>query len=272
MTNRTESPVIIWAPTTRCGTTLLQRLITSSGDIIVFGEDLFLVRDIPHLISKFHEQESMANQALEKFSRGEVNFWSPNVYPDLEKYGNAMVDFFYRIIGLYRETADEKEFENWGLKTPEFDQTSYEIFSTLLPRARHLFIYRHIQDVLKSQKGRGWIEEPGDVEENAETWADNTTQMLDDFAERDRHYCVQFRELLDNKTDYVGKIEEFLGISGIDMDVFDHKINTWQDDSDGSSNDSYTEPVELTEQEETIMQETAWEVLERPEFEENSPE
>ena len=55
--------VFIWAPVPRCGTGLLQRLVTSSRQVLVFGEDAFLVQVLPRSLLARHDARAETEQA-----------------------------------------------------------------------------------------------------------------------------------------------------------------------------------------------------------------
>ena len=57
-----EKPVFIWAPAQRCGTGLLQRLVTSSKEVIVFGEDRFFTDNLPNLMLEHAEHAEQIAQ------------------------------------------------------------------------------------------------------------------------------------------------------------------------------------------------------------------
>lgn len=257
-----DTPVFIWAPSTRCGTTLLQRLITSSRDLLVFGEDLYFLERIPRYLTKLNQQEDHARESLERFLNGEYNFWSPNVFPDLDAYSRLIVEHFYELAGLYRRTAREGDFDGWGLKAPKFLPNSYELFKSLLPRARHVVIHRHVVDVLKSQKGRGWIDTEDRLRENARGWNDGVRELEDRLRGSENAYFVSYDQLIENKHAGVRDLEAFLGISGIDLEVFDVRVNTFQGSEEGRSPEQYVEPKSLDDREHEIALEEAREALE----------
>ncbi len=259
-----DAPVFVWAPSTRCGTTLLQRLLTSSRELLIFGEDLYFLRDIPHYLTKLHEQEEHARRSLERFLGGDFDFWSPNVFPELDSYSRLLVEHFYELAKLYRDTAREGDFGGWGLKSPKFNPNSYELFKSLLPRARHVVIYRRVFEVLQSQKGRGWIEDEAELRERARGWKERVLQLEEGIRGDDNVLFVGYERLIEEKDDTVGSLEEFLGISGIQMDVFETRVNTFSGSPErGRSPDQYVEPKPLADRERRIALEEAREGLSR---------
>jgi hypothetical protein len=74
------APIVISSPTTRSGTTLLQRLLCSSDNAIVYGEvcssdlDLYLNFFINRAMM-YQFNRAKLDSSLEMFKQGEVNDW-----------------------------------------------------------------------------------------------------------------------------------------------------------------------------------------------------
>jgi hypothetical protein len=59
----------------------------------------------------------------------------------------------------------------------------------------------------------------------------------------------------------MSELQSFLGLSELDIKVFDHKINTFiGEEQDGHSETSYVKPVSLSDEEETLCQQVQNEV------------
>ena len=86
-----EGPVFIWAPAQRCGTGLLQRLITSSKEVIVFGEDRFLTDNLPNLMLEHAEHAEQIKQDTGKLASGDHSGWYPSALPNYEGYLDCLL-------------------------------------------------------------------------------------------------------------------------------------------------------------------------------------
>ena len=62
--------IFIWAPTQRCGTGLVQRLVTSSKEVLIFGEDKFLTDWLPKLMIEHAELDNDIKDSTAKLAAG----------------------------------------------------------------------------------------------------------------------------------------------------------------------------------------------------------
>src|SRR5258706_12344259 len=94
-------PLILTAPTIRCGTTLLQRLICSSPHGLMFGEtaanDLITALQLGAIKTTMYGQNrNQFATSLATFQQGDVNDWMIDLLPDVDGYPPALGDGFLR--------------------------------------------------------------------------------------------------------------------------------------------------------------------------------
>lgn len=252
--NKQSAPVFVWAPLGRCGTGLLQRLITSSGDVLMYGEDRFLTQSLPAQILMHNniQQESLASTSA--LANGDYSNWSPNAFPDGKGYINLLFSCTYQLADLYRSDSQKYGFPRWGTKLPEINLTHLEVLKQLLPNGKHIFIHRNIGDVVRSSKARRWIKDLQTVLNCAQKWTNNMHATLAAAQELNLH-VLRYEDLMADSTAECRKLQEFLGISPMDMTVFNHKVNTWpiDDKEHGLSATQYIEPEDLTDEELAIL-------------------
>ena len=81
-----DGPIFIWAPTQRCGSGLLQRLVTSSGEALIFGEEDYLTLQIPAQLLRC-DREARRNAAeLARLAAGDPSGWYVHAYPPADRY------------------------------------------------------------------------------------------------------------------------------------------------------------------------------------------
>lgn len=248
-------PLFIWAPTTRCGTTLLQRLITSSDELIVYGEFEYYAMDLINIFTQLTrlKDDGQFDEDRKRYADGELDFWCPHLKPDTEQLQQSVAEHFYRITTIYENTAREDGFERWGLKNPHFPEESLEPLRMLLPRSKHLFIIRNPYDVAESQKGRGWISSIDELRETARNWNQNVQGILNQYSNDDRSLIISFNDLIEDQSETVERLEQYLDIEGIDQSVFKMKVNNWAEQGDDP--EQYVEPKQLTPEEDDIITE-----------------
>ncbi|MFT4975158.1 MAG: hypothetical protein ACI8S6_001045 [Myxococcota bacterium] len=232
-----DNAVFIWAPTQRCGTGLLQRLVTSSREVLVFGEDRHIALDLPGQL--LHCSRPLTDQSAlrERLASGDLEGWYVHVYPPADAYRVSLIQNFNTLAALYTETARSHGFSRWGTKYPDFQLNEAQVLSKLLPGARHLFIYRDIVDVLRSVKARGWLTSPQVAVQYARQWVRGVNQALSNLVGDERFHMIRYEDLVARPGAHLPDLAAFLGVSALDARVFSHRTN---------APSGYTAPLALT--------------------------
>jgi len=155
------APVIVVGPTTRCGTSLLQRALNSTRKIVIYGENFTFMHKYPDMLrglDKHVEGKRRNIRASRDLLLSGEDFEGSSLFPDYDNYIAALRQNFFGIARFYRSDAAALGFQRWGIKHQIRDQRSFEIVPQLMSRAVFIFIYRELLAVAKSAKAR-W---PGD--------------------------------------------------------------------------------------------------------------
>jgi len=232
--------LIIWAPTARCGVTLLQRLITSTNAIFVYGENAFLMRFLP---DKIMEARANRDQSRARFINDQ-NFWSSSVNPEPDK----MIDFYSATIcNLFDKYQGDCPSPEFGIKEPLFHKGRYEVINNIL-HPRHIYISRGITDIIRSYKARKWIVNIEQVRQVCALWM----QANKDIADLPI-YKTTYERLVSDPHEVCYEIGKELDIE-FNADKVDSimqcKVNTFLGSPhEGHSFKEYINPVELTKEE-----------------------
>ncbi|MDP7034710.1 MAG: sulfotransferase, partial [Planctomycetota bacterium] len=149
----------------------------------------------------------------------------------------------------YEQSTTDLEIPRWGIKSPIGSIESHLLIAELLPRAQHLYIYRHPEAVLRSQKARNWLPTLKDIQRQSEKWANHLNYIFQ-IQDRPNHLVLRYEELLANQEAGAKRICNFLKISSVDMNIFDKKINTFSGPNElGYSPTGYIAPKPLTPEE-----------------------
>jgi len=258
--------VFIWAPVPRCGTGLLQRLVTSSRQVLVFGEDAFLVQVLPRSLLARHDARAETEQAAAELASGNLHGWFPAALPSFQHYSSALATSFHAVCAAYQAAAEKAGFGRWGSKFPAFSAREYALIQSLLPRSRHLFVYRHLVDALASIKARKWLKTPSDLERFCRDWVSRVGDALEmaRSGEHPRLLAVRYEWLCSHQQREAEAIREFLGLERLDLEVFAHRVNTFKgDEARGFSRRQYIRPEPLTTGELARVRQLAGPLLEK---------
>jgi hypothetical protein len=162
------SPIFIFSAGWRSGSTLVQRLINSSGRALIWGE--------PYHHSGLIERLATSLRSLTPTWPSRENFidadrtediaerWTANLYPDLNDLKASHIEFFDRLLASPAKTHG---FDRWGMKVVWLDIEHARYLKWLYPNSKFVFLYRNPLSAYASYRGRGdrnwyitWPEQP----------------------------------------------------------------------------------------------------------------
>jgi len=257
-------PTIVTAPTARNGITLIQRLLNSTRKTIIFGENTQLMETLPKIAATNHAIHHQMGQGLErsrqKFLNETSDYWSSDLWPSTEKFMMLGFEMFYKAAMIYRQSASEYGFPQWGIKNPMTQPQMMHTLAQLIKPARFVVVYRNPFDVVASAKARQFITDQQQVANYAKQWRDNLQAVRD---HPPQHLMLIRHETLAAEPETIlPELERFAGVEGIDRAVLERKINTFAGrESDGHAADQYIAPAELTTPECDLIREHAGEML-----------
>ena len=192
------APVLIVAPTKRCGSTLLQRLLNSTGEIIVYGENFFFLQKLPELLFSLHrnakDRNANVKKNMELFLDKQIDFEGSGLYPDYEGFVATAISGFHGIPEYYADYSSKLGFERWGIKHQIREIGGFLFLMRLLSNARYVFIYRDLLDVACSAKSR-WprdFEKLGAFRYYGQLWRDNVRAILN--LRGENHLLIQYKK------------------------------------------------------------------------------
>ena len=244
------SPILISSPVHRSGTTLLQRLLCSSPDTLIFGETL--ANDLNFFCSMLHNkhmlmggQNNWRATQLEQVLQGDVNEWIPDIMPDkdwvLEKFEKSLADY----LEAFAQLAKGKDRPYWGTKLPGWQPALLASVFRYMPNSKLLYIIRALEGCVRSAKLIGYCHTPADVEQFAQFWQMNQRSMKT-MIPAQQVLIIDYQQLCDEPARILSQIESFTGIQSIDPNVLNHRINNY--------NRIREEPPQLTAEERAIIE------------------
>ncbi len=252
------APVLITAPTTRCGTTLLQRLLNSSANGVVFGEGVAgcLLDAVRQLAAQWSSVAPRAEEHRRDLARalGGEQFWCPHLLPDPDAWLGLWHEALARFLRFHEAEVLGLGRTEWGSKRPTLPVALLKLTLKLIPRARVLYVTRGVVDVARSAKSRRFAKTAQDLESLAATWRENLTAAL----ELREHERVLFLRLEDVDAGVLPELERFTGMHGLDAGVLATRVNTWSgQEAGGHAPGEYVAPAPLTDFEQELVVKTA---------------
>jgi hypothetical protein len=248
-------PLILTAPAIRCGTTLLQRLICSASNGLMFGEtvanDLFTALQLGGIKHTMYGQNRhQFATSLATFQRGDVNDWMIDLLPDVDGYLRAMVDGFLQPIAHCRDYARDQGRPVWGVKYPGWGGDVLNMLAAAMPRMKTIFIHRDVLPVLRSAKARRTVRRLEDARELCAQWAMNMG-ALPQLRVSPTALVIDYDDLVRDSEAVLQRVESFAGLTAIDRGVLSHRVN---------ERDRYIEPATLTDEETAVAEQARYAV------------
>jgi len=246
------SPVIITAPTARCGTTLVQRLLCTGANSFLYGEEVGLhIRTLTGyligLIQQFGRDGAAADAEFERALAGSQDDWRPGLMPPTAVMLKAWIETYYQIPSALADFGASIGRPIWGFKGPDYARDMLKAFLTLMPKARIIYVYRDLNEALKSAKARRFVTTDEEVAAFCAKWSTNMREVADLRSDA-RVLFLKYENLIADRAAAVAAVEAFTGAGGLKADVFDVKVNTFQgDEARGFSPTQYIAPAELTD-------------------------
>lgn len=226
-----ESPIFVFSAGWRSGSTLVQRLLMSSGNVLIWGEplgDAAGVARLSHSLTAitpdwppdaFFETTEDVSDLSGK--------WVANLAPKMSYLKKAHKAHIQQWLSV----ASKEEFnvDRWGLKEVRLTIDHARYLKWLYPEARFLFVYRNPFNAYRSWKGNRWRSVwPGYYRNSAIAYARHWKLLLSGYLEGCSDVggrMIKFEDLVSGKID-IAHLGEYLAINDLDESVLDNKIDT----------------------------------------------
>lgn len=226
-----EQPIFLFASGWRTGSTLVQRVVSSHKDILIWGENHGLIPVLQEARQTVMGLQEYGSKHLENYQKQGGRAWMAMMNPPLREFDEGL----RRLLETYyREPARELGKSRWGFKEVRHTLSVAEFLCQLYPAARVLLLLRHPADCLASARAtrvppfkQGILAEVGGPRGFLETW----TRIASSFARPGRipNLTLRYEELVEDPAGMVSRIGDFLGVSANDFDpgVFETRRRGW---------------------------------------------
>ena len=213
-----SSPIFIFAGGWRSGSTLLQRLIASSGEVMIWGEPYSHNDLIPSLfepLKGFTEVYPRKSWFLspEQYSQDYLTqSFTANLYPDVKYLLASHISFWENLFAI---PSYEIGFSRWGIKDVRLGIDSAFYLRWLFPKAKFLFLYRNPYNAYTSFAGSYWYKRwPGKPIYSPRQFGSNWYKLTEGFikyAARLEAKLLSYEDLCSNNCD-LSELNNYLGI------------------------------------------------------------
>lgn len=160
-------PIFVLGASWRCGTTLVQRMVVESKEVLVWGEPYAraaYVQRLSNLLRMFADAWPPDSFYFENRREEELHeSWIACLYPSTGDLRPAHAAFFRRLFASPARTAG---YSRWGLKEVRLDREHVAYLDWLFPDAKFVLLVRDPFEAYESYRrwaargmgdvGRGW--------------------------------------------------------------------------------------------------------------------
>jgi hypothetical protein len=209
-----DRPVFILGCTFRTGSTFLQRLINSSGEIFIWGENMGIGEDLRIAVAKLASWQAISDGQEGDLDRDRNDAWIANLNPELPRAAEAAARAFFTT--YYMQATRQRGVARGGFKEVRCDADTARFLLRLFPDARVVLLVRQPQSVLASMATSAWYAEAGGSTGVLKAWRSGVEGFLSLQDAR-----VQLTRLEDFATAPLAALESLGRHVGIDPARFD---------------------------------------------------
>jgi len=142
------TPILVLGAGHRCGSTLIQRLLTSHPDVMIWGEHYGQLQGLLEIHGKLREwADTLGRRARDLYQGDGYQSFMANLMPDTEHVDDAVRVFVRR---LFEDPALAMGRPVWGFKEVRYGRPEVEGLARLFPGLRAIFVIRDPRDALRS--------------------------------------------------------------------------------------------------------------------------
>ena len=183
----TDKPIFIFAQA-RSGSTLVQRVLNSVDDVIIYGEHLGILEKVAQSYFEFHRSlKYLPNFCSTNENLNEVQAEALKRLRDPQDFTPHISGFsirhvreqYAKFVSDLIQTVDKERGKRWGFKEIRygFGDKVFEVLAQFFPQATFVFVARHPFGMLSSERGTGWIDFK--LQERAQRWHQQTSSFVE---------------------------------------------------------------------------------------------
>ena len=243
------APLIILSAAPRMGTTLVQRLLCSARDCLIYGDTVgndaaFLVSWLSSKQFAIRSQAGRFDPMLEAVLAGDTSEFIADLSPESEGYLDRLEKVAAGPLIHCQAEARGHGRSIWGWKHAGAQSWFIGMLPGILPKARIICVDRDLADTVRSAKAVQLVGPGADFQRFvSETIA--ARSAIASLAGRLPVFNLKLQDLLEDTEKVVSDLESFAGCSRINREVISVKVN--------HPNSPWIPPMALTAEEEAYI-------------------
>ena len=223
----TEKPIFVFASGHRCGSTLLQRLLNSCPDVLVWGEQNGYLSPFVRNFKTLLEWEAKFSSQRKTFLTKGFNNFVPNMLPEDHELITAARIY---LVSLFGAPAAKLGKRIWGFKEVRYGINVAFFLQELFPKARFIHLTRNVIDCFISMKHWEDSNDPWNrqwTEKSIENWQIINEDFFEAADHLNKFFHVKYEQMVDNPDGFAEALSDFLELplSSFDRSVFQIRLH-----------------------------------------------
>lgn len=223
-----SSPIFILSAGWGSGSTLVQRIVMSSNEVLVWGEPYDRAAPVHRVSSTIssiaHDWPPTSHyssvQSLDTLSKS----WVANLAPPIESLRAAHLAFFNAWLSLEGQNS---ETTRWGLKEVRLTIDHARYLRWLYPNARFLFVYRDLMPGYLGCRRLNWYSvwpnyRATHITRFAHHWQHLVNGFIDGYKDVGG-MLIRYEDLVSGRLP-LQTIRDYINVSSIDTDILNKKV------------------------------------------------
>ena len=227
MSNPAVRPVIVVSPAIRAGTTLVQRLLCSARNTLVYGDTVgqemeFFAKYAAVKEQMLRFQESAAAPLRAAVLAGDTSDFITPLAPPASVHVAGLRAAALAWLQSCADDAAAAGREVWGWKMAGADAMALPRLAAWFPDARWVWVQRDLVDCFRSAKSANMVAGEADAEQFAAA-AVASAAAFEPIAPQ--ALVLDYARIVADPAGTVSALEDFTGARGIDAGVFKVRVN-----------------------------------------------